>query len=62
MLDYIFQQAVQRLPVLCKMLRYFDTDFPHDKYWVPSAAVSIVPLLLVLFSLLAFTIGIYLHK
>ena len=32
------------------------------KYWVPSAAVSIVPLLLVLFSLLAFTIGIYLHK
>ena len=31
MLDYIFQQAVQRLPVLCKMLRYLDTNFPHDK-------------------------------
>ena len=30
-LDYIFQQAVQRLPVLCEMLRYPDTDFPHDK-------------------------------
>ena len=31
--------------------------FPMTKYWVPSAAVSIVPLLLVLFSLLAFTIN-----
>ena len=31
MLDHIFQQAVKRLPILCEMLRYLDTDFPHDK-------------------------------
>ena len=28
-LDHIFQQAVKRLPILCEMLRYLDTDFPH---------------------------------
>ena len=30
-LDHIFQQTVKRLPILCEMLRYLDTDFPHDK-------------------------------
>ena len=62
MLDYIFQQAVQRLPVLCEMLRYLDTDFPHDKILGAVFFGSRVPLLLLLLSFLLFAIGSYLHK
>jgi len=61
-LDHIFQQAVKRLPILCEMLRYLDTDFPHDKilgavfFGKQDAAV------LLLLSFLLFAIGSYLHK
>lgn len=62
MLDHIFQQAVKRLPILCEMLRYLDTDFPHDKILGAVFSVSRVPLLLLLLSFLLFAIGSYLHK
>ena len=62
MLDHIFQQAVKRLPILCEMLRYLDTDFPHDKilgavfFGKQGAAVFVIALVF------AFAIGSYLHK
>lgn len=62
MLDHIFQQAVKRLPILCEMLRYLDTDFPHDKILGAVFSVSRVPLFLLLLSFLLFAIGSYLHK
>ena len=52
MLDHIFQQAVKRLPILCEMLRYLDTDFPHDKilgavfFGKQGAAVFVIALVL----------------
>lgn len=62
MLDHIFQQTVKRLPILCEMLRYLDTDFPHDKilgavfFGKQGAAVFVIALVFV------FAIGSYLHK
>lgn len=61
MLDHIFQQAVKRLPILCEMLRYLDTDFPHDKILGAVFSVSRVPLFCYC-SRFAFAIGSYLHK
>ena len=63
MLDHIFQQAVKRLPILCEMLRYLDTDFPHDKilgavFFGKQGAAAFWLLL----SFLLFAIGSYLHK
>lgn len=62
MLDHIFQQAVKRLPILCEMLRYLDTDFPHDKILGAVFFRKQGPLFLLLLSFLLFTIGSYLHK
>ena len=55
MLDHIFQQTVKRLPILCEMLRYFDTDFPHDKilgavfFGKQGAAVFVIALVFAFF-------------
>ncbi len=64
MLDHIFQQTVKRLPILCEMLRYLDTDFPHDKilgavFFFRKQGAAVFLLLL---SFLLFAIGSYLHK
>ncbi len=62
MLDHIFQQTVKRLPILCEMLRYLDTDFPHDKILGAVFFGKQGALFLLLLSFLLFAIGSYLHK